>query len=443
MTTSLRLAALGSSLHPSSRRHSATAVFSLLYSSGLALTAFGAVYQPSFLGYLAASPGVLLMAISLLMLLLLRRQRNAVAIDNRRLIAWGLLVSALSILVFGLNLTYFAKTFTLLILSMIWLSPLICITRLRKRHLINAITAMLVICGIGYLLGDVFRGILPSAVNSVIFGGEYASYEMLRPRAFTQENSHFANMVGRSLVAIFLLYELNRRYSAWRLAGFIALLTLLLVSLDSKGAAISVMAAAVVLGMTRKLLLAFILMLPLFSLLILRQVDVVLIDIENFTSVSTRVTLFLSTLVGVLINPLGYGYYGFYGAIQTFGGWSIVWLDERMPLMLTEVVEIVEELKNVSTKSTLMDFTLIFGGPFIFMLWRLVRRCDLADPRVTVAFVYAFLSAMSTSGHESISFFLILAILVRWYPRRLNDCRRQMVPAQPQAQIALQTPRQA
>lgn len=437
MTTSFTSAALVSSQHPTNRRHRATAGFSHLYTTGLALTALGAVYQPSFLGYLAASPGVLLIAISLLILLPLRWQHNIEGRDARRLIAWGLLVSVPSILFFGLNADYLAKTFTLLILSAIWLSPLICISRLHKRHLMNGVAAILVICAIGYLFGDIFRGILPSAINGVIFGGEYASYEDLRPRAFTQENSHFANMVGRSLIAFFLLYEASRRYSAWRLAGFIAVLTLVLLNLDSKGAAVSVLASVVVLGMTRKLMIAFILLLPLLSWLALHQISVLLIDIENFTSVSTRVTLFLSTLAGVVCNPLGYGYYGFYGAIQTFGGWSVDWLDERVLLLLTEVREIIEELKSVSTKSTLMDFTLIFGLPFILMLWRLASNCNLADPRAKVAFVYAFLSAVSTSGHESISFFLILAILVRWYPRRSDDGRRQLTPVQRQTQLGL------
>lgn len=435
MTISSPPAVLVKQPHPAGRRHRATAGFSRLYATGLSLTAFGAVYQPSFLGYFAASPGVLLIAISLMMLLSQRRQRNAEARDTRRLIAWGLLASVPSVFVFGMSAAYVAKTFTLLILSTIWLSPLICVPRLRKRHLINGLTAALAICGIGYLLGDVLKGSIPATVNGVIFGGEYAAYEILRPRAFLQENSHFATMIGRYLIALFLLSEAHRRYSARRLAGFIAVLTLLLISLDSKGAAISVLASAVAVGMTRKLLPAFILLLPVLYWLVVRQVDVVLLDIENFTSASTRATLFLSTLAGAVCNPLGYGYYGFYGAIQTFGGWSMNWLGDRLPLILTEVVDIVEELNNVSTKSTLMDFTVTFGLPFALLLWRLVRHCHLADPRAKAALVYTLLSALSTSGHESISCFLVLAILVRWYPRMSDATNWQRTLTQPRTAL--------
>lgn len=423
MTASLPFPALKSPPTPAIRSHHTIAGFSLLYTTGLALTAFGAVYKPTSLGYLAASPGVLVIAVSLLMLLPMTRYRNAAARGALRLIVWGLLTSVLSIFVFGLNQFFLAKTFTLLILCTIWLSPLLCIFHLRKRHLINGLTATLVICGIGYLFGDVFRGSLPPFVNGFVFGGDYATYESLRPRAFMQENSHFANMVGRNLIALFLLYEVNRRYSAWRLFWFMALLVVLLVSLDSKGAAISVIAATVVVGMSRRLLLLFIPLLPLVYWLVLRQIDMMLIDIENFTSFATRLSLFLTTLTGAVFNPLGYGYYGFYGAIQSFGGLSADWLDQRGLLLLTELYDIIDELKNVSTKSTLMDFMLIFGLPFIVMLWRQVRSCRLADPRAKAAVCYVFMSAMSTNGHESISCFLIVAILVRWYPRVSADRR--------------------
>lgn len=428
---------------PPVRRHRTTAGLSRLYTTGLALSAFGAVYQPSFLGYLAASPGVLLIAFSLLSLPLLKNQRSIEVRNARRLIVWGLLASFPSILFFGLNPSYLAKTFTLLILSTVWLSPLIFVPHLNKRHIKNGLAAALSICALGYLLSDVFRGVLPASVSGMIFGGEYSTYEILRPRAFMQENSHFAAMVGRFMIALFLLHEAQRRYSAKRLAGFIALLTLLLASLDSKGAALSILAAAIAVGMTRKLLPLFLMLLPALGWLVMRQVDVVLIDLENFTSASTRATLFVSTLAGVVSNPLGYGYYGFYGAIQTFGGWSIDWLGERVPLVLTEVMDIVEELNNVSTKSTLMDFTLIYGAPFIVMLWSLAKRCHLADPRAKAALVYTLLSGLSTSGHESISFFLILAILVRWYPRRSEDVHRPASIRPAGLPPALQAPQRA
>jgi hypothetical protein len=391
--------------------------FSRLYALGLALTAFGAVYQPSFLGYLAASPGVLLIGLSLCLLPLVPGHRSLSHRQATWLIGYGVVISVPSIPLFGLTPAFLGKTGTLLILTSIWISPLLCVPHMRMAHVRKGLIAAIVISATGFLLADLLRGSLPTSLTGIIFGGEYADYDSLRPRAFMQENSHFAAMVSRYLFALFLIRESGRSYSPRRLLWFMALMVAILAGLGSKGAAISVLAAALTVGLTRKLLPAFVLMLPLISWLVLEQVNSVAIDLENFTSVSTRATLLLTTLSGIICDPLGYGYYGFYGAVQTFGGWSMNWLGDQVPLVLSEVSQIVEELNNVSTKSTLMDFLLIFGLPFIAMMRSIIKRCQTADPRVKAALMYALLSALSTSGHESISFFLVLAVLVRWYPR--------------------------
>lgn len=399
------------------RRARSGGSFSLMFSAGVALTALGAMYQPAFLGYLAASPGVLLIACSLLMLPSASRGRTRQEREVSWLIGWGLLISVPSVLMFGFVTSYLAKTFTLLVLTTIWISPLMCVPHVNKRHLRAGLVTALATCLAGFVLADLLRGTIPASLNGLIFGGEYADYDSLRPRAFMQENSHFATIVGRYLIVLFLLHEGGHAYSARRLGWFVALLVMILGGLGSKGGAISVLVAAMVVGMTRKLLPLFLLLLPFLGMVVAQQANVVAVDIENFTSVSTRATLLLTTLAGVVCDPFGYGFYGFYGAIQTFGGWAMNWLGDQVPLILTEVVDIVEELNNVSTKSTLMDFALIFGAPFLMLMWTVLRRCQLKDPRVQAALVYAFLSALSTSGHESISFFLVLAVVSRWYPR--------------------------
>jgi hypothetical protein len=103
-------------------------------------------------------------------------------------------------------------------------------------------------------------------------------------------------------------------------------------------------------------------------------------------------------------------------------------------LLLTELQTIVGELTSVSFKSTLVDFGVVYGLPFWFFLAYVLRRIDLSDLRVRCALVYFALSGASTAGHESIAFFLGLAVLLRFYPRRasvaasaahrLNQCRR-------------------
>jgi hypothetical protein len=144
-------------------------------------------------------------------------------------------------------------------------------------------------------------------------------------------------------------------------------------------------------------------------------------DIDNFTSVSTRGSLLLISLVGLLLNPFGYGYYGFYGVMHDVGGFLLQWLSANLDLSnlnLSEVSSIIESLINLSTKSTLLDFTLIFGVPFIALLVMIIRRIDLSDVRAKFALFYLLFTALSTSGHESIIFFLGLAVLIMIFPRR-------------------------
>jgi hypothetical protein len=401
------------------RRHApgTSRLISVLYSTGLALTAFGAVYKPAALGYLAASPGILLIVVSLLLLpTAAGTLRSPESRHASWLLAYGIVAAAFTTVILGPGALHPGKILPLLILSSVWLSPLLCADHLRSADVRAGLVAALAICAIGYLFGDVFRGSIPAGVNGIIFGGGYEDYVFLRPRAFMQENSHLAVIVGRFLLILFLLREGRRAYSASRLALFMIALTLLLTLLGSKGAALSVLAAVAVVGMTRRLLPFVVLSLPLLWWAASAQVEALTYDLENFTSVSTRATLTLASAAAMASNPFGYGFAGFYGAIQHFGVWSMGWLGDQVPLILTEVTEIVEDLTNVSTKSTLLDFGIIFGIPFLLMMVAMIRRMRTSDPRVRAALIYFVLSAMGTGSHESISFFLGMAVLLHCFP---------------------------
>jgi hypothetical protein len=195
-------------------------------------------------------------------------------------------------------------------------------------------------------------------------------------------------------------------------------LAALLAALGSKGAAVSIAAALLSIIVTRRQLPFFLLLAPMLWSLAVLQFEALTFDLENFTSTSTRLVLSVAALASVAANPLGYGYYGMYGAVQAFGLLASDWLTDHVPLLLTELTEIVEDLANVSTKSTLLDFTVVFGAPFLLLLLSWMRRIDLPDPRARAALVYLILSSLSTSGHESISFFLGLVVLMRLFPAR-------------------------
>jgi hypothetical protein len=381
--------------------------------------AFGAIYWPASLGYLASSPGVLLLAFSLALLPLTSKPLRSPPSRNAwRLLGYGAMVSVLSVLVFGWSTLFAAKSLSLLILSAIWLAPLLCIDHLKLEHLRPALISGVAICFVGYLLGDLPPAGMPGAVKAVIFGGGYDDYQHLRSRAFLQENSHLAALVGRYVLMLFILSEASRKFSARRFTVFMIGLAVLLALIGSKGSAVSIVAAVLSVSLTRRQFPYLIFLAPLIWWVGETQVEAISYDIDNFMSTSTRLTLGVASIAAIASNPLGYGYYGFYGAIQNFGGWSVGWLSDQVPLIFTEVIGIVEELNNVSTKSTLLDNLLVFGAPFVFMLVSVLKRLHLPDLRVRAALVYLGLSAMSTSGHESISFFLGLTILLRCFPKR-------------------------
>ncbi|MEQ1592331.1 MAG: hypothetical protein ABL892_08085 [Thiobacillaceae bacterium] len=401
---------------------------SIIFSCAIALTAFGAVYRPEALGFLAASPGVLLIAsclpLVILMRLMGRRTLSSVSVNTWRLLGYGIITSALSLFIFGWSEKYFAKSGALLVLTAVWLSPLLYFDYLRVRHLRIGLVAALVFCIIGYLVGDLLPGGMPLALQEIVFGSTYQEYYSdTRAQGFMQETSHFASLVGRYTFLVYLLRETSLTYSAKRLTIFMVGLIAVMAIIGSKGAAISVIVAVLSISITKRQLPYFILFAPVLWWVGLSNFQATIYDIENFTSGSTRITLALASVSGLIHNPLGYGYYGFYGAIQQFGGWSIAWLGDRLPLIFTEVATIVDELHNVSTKSTLLDFVLVYGIFFVWMMLALIRRIELRDPRARAACIYLLFSALTTSGHESISFFLGFAVLIHAFPKKATSAR--------------------
>lgn len=395
-------------------------LLSIAFSVSIAMMAFGAVYRPEVLGYLAASPGPLLLTCCLPVVLLVRLVEGRAQSDVSRnvwwMIAYGAVVSIFCALIAGPTVFFLGKSVTLLVLSMVWLSPLLFIDHLRIRHLRRALTAALVICAIGYVFSDHFH-LLPPALIELVFAPAYQVIGDERARGFMQENSHFGTIIGRYAMMLYLIKEMARPYSAKRQATFMLLMMVVLGLVGSKGAAISILVAFLWVSMSRRLIPYLLFFAPIVIAVGFRQAEAVAHDLSNFTSGSTRMTLWLTGLAGQIVNPFGFGYYGFYGAVQTFGGWAMGWLGSMLPLNFSEVTEIVENLSNVSTKSTLFDFLLVFGVFFIWTLYMICRRIRISDPRAKAAVVYLLLTSLASAGHESVSFFLGFAVLLLAFPR--------------------------
>ena len=203
-----------------------------------------------------------------------------------------------------------------------------------------------------------------------------------------------------------------------RLLVFTVALAALLLVLGSKGAIGGVALAMLTIAVRWRQLPYLVLLVPGAWFLVESQMSALVMDFEEFTSAATRLGLAVTALIGLAHDPFGYGYYGFYGAVQKYGVVAMNWLTSIVPVNISELQTIVEDLVAVSTKSTLLDFCLTLGGFFVLFLWQMVRLIDLWDPRARVCMAYFLLLALTNSGHASITFFLGWLVMIRGFPRR-------------------------
>ena len=84
---------------------------------------------------------------------------------------------------------------------------------------------------------------------------------------------------------------------------------------------------------------------------------------------------------------------------------------------LQEFNWIIDSLQNVSFKSSLLDFLVIFGIAFLLLIYLVARKINFRDPRAKAGFIYYTLTAFSVEGHNSILIFLGIAILFLYYKK--------------------------
>jgi hypothetical protein len=394
-------------------------MISFLFALGIALLPFGAVYWSEALGTLSASPGLLPIMLATLLAPLFRPRYLPIfrRLRLKMLLLAPIIGSVLSLAVFGWNPLYASKFFSVGLLSLIWLSPVLLIDYLKIRHLRHAVIFGITISLIGYITSDLFQA-LPDTVRNVVFGEAYVQSRDGRPRGFSQEASHFSAALSRLVIIYYLIYESQRPYNRIRLIAFLLGLGVFLAALGSKGAVVGIAIALISFTMRLRHVHYLLLILPVVWWLIATQSSAFFADIEQFSSTATRVTLLLTGMVATFANPLGWGYYGFYGAIQEFGTWSLEFINIRFPVfLLFEARDIIENLNAVSTKSSLIDFAMTFGWIFVFLMVKVVVLVQFNDNRVRACWVYVAITSLSTGGNLSILFFLTLAVMLRLYPR--------------------------
>ena len=142
-------------------------------------------------------------------------------------------------------------------------------------------------------------------------------------------------------------------------------------------------------------------------------------DLETHSSITTRLTLAITVVLGFLYNPFGYGFYGFYPAVSQIG-MQVVTETEDYLFDSGEVIEIFSSMVALSSKSTLLDFLVLFGLFFIVFIYRLFKLVDLSDPRSRFAMAFLIISSVYTSSHDSIVMFTGMVIVLRFSKRRTH-----------------------
>lgn len=378
---------------------------------------FGSVYWPKSLGSLGASPAVPLLLFLGIIRMLIAPNKDHLAVVTRRILLYGIVCSFISLILFGWSNVAAVKTISHFLLAISWFAPLLCMEIISSHNLRQGLIFGLVVCLIGFIISDIAENLISLNIREILFSSEYEVTTDGRARGFNSESSHFAANVGRYLFSLYLLIESNRRYSSARFLIFLCFLSICLVLSGSKGAAIAIGFVLIGAFVSRKTIKYGVLLIPVVFFIVDMQIENISFDIENFTSTSTRTGMFVASLWSFVVNPFGYGYYGFYDVMAQFGSKTLLLL-AGLPLLLNEFEYIVGDLTNVSFKSSLLDFLVFFGVVFLFYISYIAKRINLSDPRVRAGFIYFLVTALSVEGHNSITFNLGLAILFVYYKKK-------------------------
>lgn len=376
------------------------------------LLIFGCIYQPKSLGYVASSPGsllILLLSPFLFLKLIFSRKLNIHSKLSLAIIIYGLINSIISLLIFGDTSFFFYKTGSLLLLSIVWLSPILFIDyidlKLIKKYILLSIVIM--------FLSILFNYFGYSFENSILFSDDY-KYTTNRPRGFSSESSTFSVILIRYILIYYLIINYNKiKYSNF--FYFLIILIFLSLFLESKGATLSILLASFFILFYKfkiRNLVPIILVLIAGIIATLITSEVILAQLDDTTTVPTRIGLIFVSVIAFVYNPFGYGYYGFYPALNLFGI-DIINLLNVYNANTTELNDILINFNNMSSKSTLFDSLVIYGIFFIIFIVKILKDIAPKDDITVFILAYLLFSSLTTSANESISFYLVLACLLK------------------------------
>lgn len=100
-------------------------------------------------------------------------------------------------------------------------------------------------------------------------------------------------------------------------------------------------------------------------------------DIDNYSSVATRTTMFITGLKILIYNPLGVGYFGYIPSIYDFTPGVISWMKKVLPYLNYEEVATytrLGEYKAIGTKSLFIDCVIMYGFIFLIPFFTITKR---------------------------------------------------------------------
>lgn len=230
----------------------------------------------------------------------------------------------------------------------------------------------------------------------------YGDIRNAKFRGFSLESSTF----GFLIVSSFLLYIL---YYGKRIVLYIPFLVFILFILQSKGGLLSLLLTFLICSLIlfKKNLLKNIFYIILFLSFYLITVSYIgewfTSDIESYTSFATRLTLIVFGLCSVFISPIGWGFSGYYPYFYINLDNIVNYIQAISPISLnfSEVLEysIVGNFKSVGTKSFIFDCMIVYGFPFILILFIYLKN------------IISYILAINDYNRLFLLIFILLALL--------------------------------
>lgn len=381
------------------------------------------------LGYLGLSPAFIFVAVLLFISLLNYLKQKPVSINPLvfLLLFYIVVVNYYGFLLHGGETHYgeklVVKGIKLTMLYLLFFFPFFINFEFIEKHETKVKAALFIsifILAAGYVFGDIFRSVI---VENPIF--HFNERPSSRPRGFSFEPSMFS-MTALSLLVSIIVFR--RHSSDLKISHFFTLCVVAVLT-TSKGALVCVVVSFIFAVLCNKkykgiLLYSYI----FFSLILAVPVGIylfgqVVADIEESTSVATRMIVAFTAICSTFESPLGYGYAGYlkgfkegfeisYGIINSiFGG--------VLNLFEVDSYLTAKTDRAIGTKSFFFNNIIVYGIPFmlffVYTFFASVKACLKYD-RLDLVFAITMLYCMLFLYSDGIGFYSIgvLALLIRY-----------------------------